>query len=147
VAGAGLLHPWKARLGRLCGCVIALPVCLLRGPASGVPVPSDVIVIAVRWYLRYGLSYRDVEELLAERGITVDHGTISRWVERFTPLLIDAARPCRHVPGDRWFVDETYVKVAGRWVSLYRAIDQYGQVIPAGPAPRRRSRTPRRGTR
>ena len=86
-------------------------------------------MIAVRWYLRYGLSYRDVEELLAERGIEVDHVSIYRWVQRFTPLLIDAARPCRHVPGDRWFVDETYVKVAGRRVYLYRAIDQYGQVI------------------
>jgi IS6 family transposase len=86
-------------------------------------------MIAVRWYLRYGLSYRDVEELLAERGIEVDHVTIYRWVQRFTPLLIEAARPCRHAPGDRWFVDETYVKVAGRWVYLYRAIDQYGQVI------------------
>jgi transposase, IS6 family len=86
-------------------------------------------MLAVRWYLRYPLSYRDVEELLAERGITVDHVTIYRWVQRFTPLLIDAARPCRHAPGDRWFVDETSVKVAGRWVYLYRAIDQYGQVI------------------
>jgi transposase-like protein len=88
-----------------------------------------VIVIAVRWYLRYSLSYRDVEELLAERGITVDQVTVYRWVQRFTPLLLDAARPCRHVPGDRWFADETYMKVAGRWVYLYRAIDQYGQVI------------------
>jgi transposase, IS6 family len=79
--------------------------------------------------VRYGLSYRDVEELLAERGIAVDHVTIYRWVQRFTPLLIDAARPCRHAPGDRWFVDESYVKVAGRWVYLYRAIDQVGQVI------------------
>jgi transposase, IS6 family len=57
------------------------------------------------------------------------HVTIYRWVQRFTPLLIDAARPCRHAPGDRWFVDETYVKVARRWVYLYRAIDQYGQII------------------
>jgi transposase, IS6 family len=87
------------------------------------------VLLAVRWYLRYGLSYRDVEELLAERGIEVDHVTVFRWVQRFTPLLIDAARPCRHVPGDRWFVDETYLKVAGRWVYLYRAIDQFGQVI------------------
>jgi transposase-like protein len=86
-------------------------------------------MVAVRWNLRYGLSYRDVEELLAERGITVDHVTVYRWVQRFTPLLIDAARPCRHATGDRWFVDETYVKVAGRWVYLYRAIDQSGQVI------------------
>ena len=78
---------------------------------------------------RSSQSYRDVEELLAERGIQVDHVTIYRWVQRFTPLLIDAARSCRHATGDRWFVDETYVKVAGRWVYLYRAIDQYGQVI------------------
>jgi len=83
----------------------------------------------VRWYLRYGLSYRDVEELLAERGIEVDHVTLFRWVQRFTPLLVDAARPCRHRGGDRWFVDETYVKVAGRWRYVYRAVDQHGQVL------------------
>ena len=62
-----------------------------------------------------------------ERDLT--HVTVYRWVQRFTPLLIDAARPCRHAVGDRWFVDETYAKVAGRWVYLYRAIDQFGQVI------------------
>jgi len=100
-----------------------------RSSFAGFRFPPEVITVAVRWYLRYGLSYRDVEELLAERGIAVDHVTIYRWVQRFTPLLIDAARPCRHAPGDRWCVDETYVKVAGRWVYLYRAIDQYGQVI------------------
>src|SRR6266536_3581529 len=60
--------------------------------------------------LRYGLSYRVVEELLAERGVTVDHVTVYRWVQRFTPEFIEAARPCRHGPGDRWFVDETYLK-------------------------------------
>ncbi len=85
--------------------------------------------MAVRWYLRYGLSYRDVEELLAERGVDVDHVTIYRWVQRFTPLVIDAARPCRHSVGDRWFVDETYVRVAGVWRYVSRAVDQYGQVI------------------
>ncbi len=58
-----------------------------------------------------------------------DHVTIYRWVQRFTPEFIEAARPCRHVPGDRWFVDETYVKVAGKWTYLYRAVDQHGQVI------------------
>jgi transposase, IS6 family len=100
-----------------------------RSSFAGFRFPSEVIIVAVRWYLRYGLSYRDVEELLAERGIPVDHVSVYRWVQRFTPLLITAARPCRHAPGDRWFVDETYVKVAGRWVYLYRAIDQYGQVI------------------
>ena len=64
--------------------------------------PPDVIVLAVRWYLRFGMSYRDIEELLAERGIEVDHTTIYRWVQRFTPLLADAARPCRHLVGTRW---------------------------------------------
>jgi IS6 family transposase len=88
-----------------------------------------VIVVAVRWYLRYGLSYRDVEELLAERGIDVDHVTVYRWVQRFTPLLADAARFARHSPGDRWFVDKTYVKVNGVRRYVYRAIDQHGQVI------------------
>jgi hypothetical protein len=85
-----------------------------RSNFVGFRFPPDVIMVAVRWYLRYGLSYRDVEELLAERGIEVDHVTIYRWVQRFTPLLIDAARPCRHISGDRWFIDETYVKVSGR---------------------------------
>ena len=96
---------------------------------AGFRFPREVISVAVRWYLRYGLSYRDVEELLAERGVTVDHVTIYRWVQRFTPEFIEAARPCRTPPGDRWFVDETYVKVAGRWTYLYRAVDQHGQVI------------------
>jgi transposase, IS6 family len=80
---------------------------------AGFRFPPDVIVVAVRCYLRYSLSYRDIEELPSERDIQVDHVSVSRWVQRFTPLLIDAARPCRHAPGDRWFVDETYVKVAG----------------------------------
>jgi IS6 family transposase len=88
-----------------------------------------VIVVAVRWYLRYGLSYRDVEELLAERGIEVDHVPVYQWLQRLTPLLADAARFTRHSPGDRWFVDETYVKVNGRWRYVHRVIDQYGQVV------------------
>jgi len=86
-------------------------------------------MLAVRWHLRYGLSNRDAEELLAERGIEVDHVTIHRWVQRFPRLLIDAARPCRRSVSRRWFVDETYVKVAGRWPYVYRAVDQRGQVI------------------
>jgi transposase, IS6 family len=96
---------------------------------AGYRFPREVIAVAVRWYLRYGLSYRDVEELLAERGIVVDHVTVYRWVQTFTPEFIDAARPARHATGDRWCVDETYVKVAGRWHCLYRAIDQHGQAI------------------
>ena len=119
-----------------------------RTPRSRAPVrmpsgvvgfrfPPEVILLAVRWYLRYGLSYRDLEELLADRGIEVDHVTFYRWVQRFTPLLIDAARPVRHVAGDRWFVDETYVKVSGIWSYVYRAVDQHGQVIDVYVSQRR----------
>jgi DDE domain len=98
------------------------PASVVRSAFAGFHFPGDVIVLAVRWYLRFGLCYRDVEEL------RTDHVTIYRWVQRFTPLLADAARPCRHAVGDRWQVDETYVKVAGRWRYMYRAIDQFGQV-------------------
>ncbi len=145
---------------RLC-CVGVIPVSegdsggMLRSNARPVPVlpssafasfrfPPEIIVLAVRWYLRFGLSYRDVEELLAERGIEVDHVTVYRWVQRFTPLLADAARPCRHAVGDHWYVDETYVKIAGRWRYVYRAIDQYGQIIDVYVSPRRDTHAARR---
>lgn len=111
---------------------------------KGFRFPPEIIVLAVRWYLRYGLSYRDVEELLVERGIEVDHVSVFRWVQRFTPSLVDAARPCRHAVGDRWFVDETYVKVAGRWRYVYRAVDQYGQIIDVYVSTRRDVRAARR---
>ena len=116
---------------------------VVAGPVSafaGFRFPPEVIVLAVRWYLRFGLSYRDVEELLAERGIEVDHVTLYRWVQRFRPLLVDAARSSRHTVGDRWFVDETYVKVAGRWRYVYRAIDQHGQVVDVYVSLRRDAR-------
>ena len=113
----------------LAGCVDPARPRVERPAFAGFRFPSEMITAAVRWYLRYGLSYRDMEELLAERGVEVDHVTVYRWVQRFTPLFAGAGRPLRHATGDRWFVDETYVKVAGRWRYLYRAVDQYGQVI------------------
>lgn len=73
-----------------------------RSEFAGFRFPAEVITVAVRWYLRYGLSYRDVE-----RSIEVDHVSVYRWVQRFTPLFVEAARSCRHGVGDRWFVDET----------------------------------------
>src|SRR5215203_6447574 len=73
--------------------------CIDRWAFAGFRFPPEVITVTVRWYLRYGLSYRDVEELLAERGIEVDHVTVYRWVQRFTPLFADAARPLRHATG------------------------------------------------
>ena len=104
---------------------------------TGLRFPPEVILLAVRWYLRYGLSYRDLEELLAERGIEVDHVTLHRWVQRFTPLLAEAVRPVRHLAGDRWFVDETHVTVPGAWSYVYRAVDQHGQVIDVYVSERR----------
>jgi transposase-like protein len=120
------------------------PAPIARSAFAGFRFPPDVIVLAVRWYLRYGLSYRDIEELLVERGVEVDHVTIYRWVQRFTPLLADAARPCRHAVGSRWWVDETYVKVAGRWRYVYRAADQCGQIVDVFVSPRRDARAARR---
>ncbi|MEU7803933.1 IS6 family transposase [Micromonospora arborensis] len=111
---------------------------------AGFRFPPEVIVVAVRWYLRYNLSYRDVEELLVERGVEVDHVAVYRWVRRFTPLLTDAARFARHSPGDRWLVDETYVKVNGVWRYVHRAVDQHGQVIDVLVSARRDADAARR---
>jgi transposase, IS6 family len=103
---------------------------------AGFRFPADVIVLAVRWYLRFGLSSisRNCSSSAGSRSTT---SLVYRRVLRFTPLLADAARPCRHRVGDRWSVDETYVKVGGRWRYVYRAIDQFGQVIDVYVSPRR----------
>jgi transposase, IS6 family len=74
----------------------------------------------------------------------VDHVTVYRWVLRFAPMLAEAARPCRHAVGDRWQVDETYVKVAGQWRYVYRAVDQFGQVIDVFVSARRDATAARR---
>ncbi|WP_405104069.1 IS6 family transposase [Micromonospora sp. NBC_01412] len=111
---------------------------------AGFRFPPEVIVLAVRWYLRFNLSYRDAEEPLVERGVEVDHVTTYRWVQRFTPLLADAAPFARHSPSDRWHVDETYVKVNGVWRYVYRAVDQHGQVIDVLVSARRDATAARR---
>jgi transposase, IS6 family len=110
-------------------------VTVTRSEFAGSAYPPDVITLTVHWYLRSAVLPRDVEEPLADRGIEADHATVFRWVVRFTPLFAEAAPPCRHNSGDRWFVDETQVKVLGRWRYLYRAVDQFGQVmdVPVSP--------------
>ena len=95
----------------------------------GYRFPDEIIALAVRWYLRFRLSYADLAELLAERGIVVDASTIFDWVQHFTPLYQEAARPRRHWVGRHGSVDETSIRMAGTWIYAYRAIDEQGQVI------------------
>jgi transposase-like protein len=102
--------------------------------------PEDVIALAVRWYVRYRLSYADVVEWFAERGLVVNRSTVYRWVQRFLPLFGEAARAYRRPVGTRWRVDETYVRLQGRWTYVYRAIDEDGQVVDAYFSERRNSK-------
>ena len=89
----------------------------------------EMILLAVGWYLRFSLSYRDVEELLAERGLLVDHVTVWRWVQRYAPELERRLRRRLKPTNDSWRVDETYIRVKGKWVYLYRAVDSSGATI------------------
>ena len=89
-----------------------------------------MILMAVRWYLAYALSYRNIEELMAERGSSVDHATINRWVVQYAPLLEESFGQHYKKPvGSSWRMDETYIKVKGEWHYLYRAVDKEGQTI------------------
>ena len=85
------------------------------------------MVLCVRWYLRYSLSYRDLEEMMVERGLSVDHSTIARWVSRYAPILNERMRRHLRHPNGSWRVDETYVRVGGKWTYLYGALDSGGQ--------------------
>ena len=90
---------------------------------------QSVILLCVRWYLSYGLSLRDLKEMMAERGISVDHSTIHRWVVHFAPLLADRFNRRKRAVTGKWHADETYIKVRGRWTYLYRAIDSNGDTV------------------
>lgn len=89
----------------------------------------EIILLCLRWYLRYSLSYRDLEEMMAERGLSVDHTTIYRWVQHFAPILEKCCRAKLRPVNDSWRVDETYIKVKGAWMYLYRAVDSDGNTI------------------
>ena len=89
----------------------------------------EVILLAVGWYLRFSLSYRDVEELLAERSLHADHVTVWRWVQRYAPEMERRLRSRLRPTNDSWRVDETYIRVKGKWVYLYRAVDSSGATI------------------
>lgn len=91
---------------------------------KSVHYPKPVILHAVFFYLRYAVSYRDLEEILAERGVTVDHATLNRWVVKFSPQIDDSAQARKRPTATTWRIDETYIKVKGRWSYLDRAVDR-----------------------
>jgi len=90
---------------------------------------AEIILLCVRWYLRYPLSYRDLEAMMDERGLRVDHTTIYRWVQHYAPELDRRCRPHLKATTDSWRVDETYVQVKGTWMYLYRAVDSAGNTL------------------
>ena len=96
---------------------------------KGAHFPQDIILMGVRWYLAYPLSYRHVEELLEERGVPIDHATIQRWVVKYSPLLEEAFHRRKRPVWVSWRMDETYIKIKGQWYYLYRAVDKTGQTI------------------
>jgi putative transposase len=96
---------------------------------KGAHFPRDIILMGVRWYVAYPLSYRHVEELMEERGVPVDHATIQRWVVKYSCQLEEAFHRRKRPVGHSWRMDETYIKVKGQWRYLYRAVDKTGQTI------------------
>jgi transposase-like protein len=96
---------------------------------KGTHFPQDIILMGVRWYVAYPLSYRHVEELMEERGVLLDHATIQRWVVKYSPQLEEAFHQRKRPVWVSWRMDETYIKVKGQWYYLYRAVDKAGQTI------------------
>jgi len=96
---------------------------------KGAHFPKDIILYAVFFYVRYGVSYRDLEEIMAERSVKVDHATLNRWVIDYSPLIAAEAKKRKRPVASSWRMDETYLKVKGQWVYLYRAVDKFGDTI------------------
>ncbi|MEE3322318.1 MAG: IS6 family transposase [Pseudomonadota bacterium] len=91
--------------------------------------PKFIILQCVRWYVAYALSYRNIEEMMAERGFEIDHATLNRWVLHYTPLLAKKAQKYKRPIHRSWRMDETYIKIKGKWYYLYRAVDKYGATV------------------
>ena len=96
---------------------------------KGMRFPIDVILVCIRWYVAYPLSYRHLEEMMQERGVSVDHSSINRWAIRFLPLIEKMARKHKRSVGSSWRMDETYIKIKGAWRYLYRAVDKEGKTV------------------
>ncbi len=96
---------------------------------KGAHFPTSVILYAVFFYVRYPVSYRDLQEIMAERGVDVDHATLNRWVVRYSPQIAEQAQKRKRLTLGSWRIDETYIKVKGKWTYLYRAVDRDGQTL------------------
>src|ERR1035437_10327513 len=96
---------------------------------KGMRFPKEIVLVCIRWYAACALSYRNLEEMMEERGVSVDHSTVNRWAIRFLPLLEKVFRKIKRPVGGSWRMDETYVKVRGQWTYLYRAVDKEGKTI------------------
>ena len=130
------LAEWQVLLqtGPACRtCYLIFSHCsLVESPTmdfTGRHFPKDLILQTIRWYLRYSLSYRDIEEILEERGVEIDHTTPYRWVQEYAPQLEAEHRKRRKPCGTSWRMDETYIKIKGEWVYLYRAVDKEGDTV------------------
>jgi transposase-like protein len=96
---------------------------------KGMRFPIDVILVCIHWYAASPLNYRHLEEMMQERGETVDHSSINRWAIRFLPLLEKVFRNHKHAVGKSWRMDETSIKVNGVWKYFYRAVDKQGKTV------------------
>jgi putative transposase len=111
---------------------------------KGAQYPKSVILYAVFFYVRYGVSYRDLQEIMADRGVIVDHSTLNRWGIRYAPLIAANAQAMKRPTAISWRMDETYLKVKGKWTYLYRAVDRDGNTLDFMLSERRNTAAARR---
>ena len=115
-----------------------------KGLFKGRQFTAEIILWAIRWYLQFPISYRDLARMFSDRGVHVDHTTLFRWIQAYAPELDKRIRPHLSMTNGSWRVDETYIRVKGKWVYLYRAVDATGQTIDFPLSPKRDAAAARR---
>ena len=123
------LQGCDVRMDHLWQAPYRVPIMPSDNPFKWRQFEPALILQCVRWYLRYALSYRDLEDMMRERGLCVDHTTIYRWVQRYAPEIDKRCRPFLRRTNDSYRIDETYVRVAGAWTYLYRGVDSNGDTL------------------
>ena len=116
-------------LGKMTFCSAFIEIEISMINSNGSHYPKGVILYVVFFYDRYAVSYRDLKEIMAERGVKVDHTTLKRWVIKFSPLIAFEAQRRKFATNNSWRMDETYIKVKGKWTYYYRAVDKNGQTL------------------